>query len=59
LIGIKASAQGLAANILQRNQGHAIGLNPPQGAAEVFVTVGQSDLTQGGARVAKSIRAST
>ena len=51
LIGIKAPAQGLAANILERNHGQAIGLNPPQGAAEVLVTVGQSDLAQGGARV--------
>ena len=51
LIGIKAPAQGLAANIHERNYGRATGLNPPQGAPEVLVTVCQSDLAQSGARV--------
>jgi hypothetical protein len=40
-----------AANIHERNYGRGIGLNPPQGAPEVLVTVCQSDLAQSGPRV--------
>jgi len=51
LISIKAVPQGVAANILEGNLGQAIGLNPPQGATDMLVTVRESDLAQRGARV--------